>query len=101
MKHRVPSGRRPISYLVSTRMRPRLAASAWPKANRRAHIAAASSNSSAFSWPRARISSRDTDSSWAPFSAFVEGVKSGAASRWFLRIPSGRRCPQKVRSPCS
>ena len=39
MKHSVPSGRRPISYLVSTRMRPRRSASCWPNANSaRAHL---------------------------------------------------------------
>ena len=43
------------------------------------------------------ISARDTDTSWSPFSALVDGVRIAFASRWFFFMPSGSSWPQKVR----
>lgn len=46
-----------------------------------------------------RIASGATETSWAPLGAFVLGVSSGSESGACSRNPSGRRCPQNVRSP--
>jgi hypothetical protein len=63
--------------------------------------AAASSKSRAVTLPVARISARDPLTSCSPLGAFVVGVRMGSGSFWCLRRPSGRRWPQKTRTPRS
>ena len=101
MKRIRPSGARPSSYFVSTRIRPRARARSWPKANMRRHSAASSSKVAPSTSPRSIRSARETVSSWAPFSAFVDGVTRGCGSGWFFRIPSGSAWPAKRREPAS
>ena len=95
----VPSGASPISYFVSARIRPCAAAWRWPSANSAAAMSAARSNSFASIRPIASSSSRDTETSWSPFPAFVDGVRIAFGSFSFFFMPSGSVWPAKTREP--
>ena len=92
----LPSGVRPNSYLVSTRMSPRSAQISWPAAKSFIAIAAASSKSAAVTWPVARISSRDPETSCSPLGALVVGVRMGLGQRLVLLEPVGQDVPAEV-----
>src|ERR1019366_251116 len=77
-----PSGVRPNSYFVSTRMRPRSAQRLWPASNSFMASTAASSKSFAVTFPVARISSRAPHTSCSPLGGFGVGGKNGGARLW-------------------
>jgi hypothetical protein len=78
---------------------PALGAFFWPKANSLAHISAAASKSAADSAPMARICSRDTDSSWPPFSAFVDGRQERLLQALVLAHAVRQRVPAEDPGP--
>ena len=91
------SGHRPISNLVSARMRP-LDATDYAQSEKSAmHIASIFFHSPLETHPLLTTSSPEHGTS--PTSLLVVGVRMGSGSCAFAPNPSGNSCPQKRLSP--